>query len=108
MQLQLLHAAREDEHVRLRATIIYTSRRAHPGCRACRYAPESKFRFVEGTREELSLYQFGKKTVRHYFCPACGVAFLTAAFGHVVVNVRTVDGVDVTRLRIRHVDLANA
>ncbi|EKM50975.1 uncharacterized protein PHACADRAFT_262880 [Phanerochaete carnosa HHB-10118-sp] len=71
------------------------------------YALENKFELLSNNVEELKLYQFHARVVEHYFCPTCGVQFLTKALGYVVVNARTVDGVDLMKLKIKHVDLRN-
>jgi hypothetical protein len=56
----------------------------------------SQFRLLAG-EDALTLYQFGTRTARHFFCKRCGIF----PFGHpridprlVVVNVRCLDGVD--------------
>ncbi|GJE90618.1 hypothetical protein PsYK624_067620 [Phanerochaete sordida] len=71
------------------------------------YAHESKLELTAGSMDELTLYQYNAKVIEHYFCPTCGVNFLTKGFGHVVINVRTVDGVDLAKLKIKEIDLKN-
>jgi hypothetical protein len=46
--------------------------------------------------DELTKYQFGKKTLNHYFCPVCGVAVFSNndGDGRYMVNLNTVEGVD--------------
>jgi hypothetical protein len=60
-----------------------------------RVSPEH-FRLLSG-EDALTLYQFGTRTARHYFCRHCGIF----PFGNpridpssVMVNVRCLDGVD--------------
>ena len=72
---------------------------------ATRYAPEDKLELTKGSIDELTLYQYNAKIINHYFCPTCGVQFLTKAFGHVVINTLTVDGVDPTKFKITDLDL---
>lgn len=52
---------------------------------------------------ELGVYRFGTMTASHYFCTTCGVS----PFSHPriapsgwVVNLRCVDGVDVSKLKV--------
>lgn len=58
--------------------------------------PSDKFKIeVEGGA--LSLYQFGAKTVKHYFCRSCGIyTFHESASrpGHYRLNLGCVEGVD--------------
>ncbi|HEY5798820.1 MAG TPA: GFA family protein [Burkholderiaceae bacterium] len=59
---------------------------------------------------ELSLYQFGTMTAKHYFCKHCGVHPLSHPRldpGNWVVNARCVDGVDATALPLRQFDGQN-
>lgn len=60
------------------------------------------FRILSG-ESELSLYQFGTNTAKHYFCRHCGVH----PYGHprldpalVVVNVRCIDSIDLSSLKV--------
>lgn len=55
-------------------------------------------------REKLGTYRFNKKVIAHHFCPTCGVS----PFGEgehppgnrmVALNLRCVDGVDVSALK---------
>jgi hypothetical protein len=60
-------------------------------------------------REGLRDYQFGKKSLHHLFCPQCGVGAFsrgTAPGGKemVAVNVRCLDDVDVTSLKLTPFD----
>jgi hypothetical protein len=62
------------------------------------------FRKLSG---ELTTYTFGTNTAQHRFCPRCGVhPFYTPRShpDHVDVNVRCLDGVDLSALRIRRFD----
>ena len=62
------------------------------------------FELTSGTWEELSTYHFNKKIITHYFCPACGVAFASAAPGLIAVNVRSTAGIDVDKLQVAEFD----
>ena len=58
---------------------------------------------IQTGEDDLVLYQFGTKTAKHYFCRHCGIN----PFSHPriaptawVVNVRCLDDVDVSSLKI--------
>jgi hypothetical protein len=60
-------------------------------------------------QDALTDYQFNKKRVHHFFCPACGTqsfATGTAADGQPMyaINVRCLDGVDVSTLTLTPFD----
>lgn len=69
-----------------------------------------RFSLTSGNRDELTLYEFHKKVFKHYFCPTCGVQMFMDEPGEkpgevrLGVNVRTVDGVDLQKLKIRVFD----
>ena len=51
----------------------------------------------------LADYQFGKRSIRHLFCPRCGVGSFSRGASPdgsetIAVNVRCLDGVDVAEL----------
>jgi len=55
--------------------------------------------------ENMSLYEFNKHVIRHYFCPTCGVApFAEAAApdgkNMAAINVRCLPDVDLDALKI--------
>lgn len=56
----------------------------------------------------LSTYQFGKKKISHHFCANCGCAPLgTSLYNGVAmaaINARCLDNVDLSALKIKHVD----
>ncbi|HEX8955617.1 MAG TPA: GFA family protein, partial [Burkholderiaceae bacterium] len=65
-------------------------------------ADNAGLRIVEG-EADLTLYQFGTMTAKHYFCRHCGVQ----PFAHPridpslwVVNLRCVDGLDLNSLKV--------
>lgn len=52
---------------------------------------------IESREGALGLYQFGKKTAKHYFCKKCGIYTFheTARVpGHCRVNLGCVEGID--------------
>ena len=72
------------------------------------FVPKAQFKLLSGG-DDLSEYQFGKKHVHHRFCTSCGIR----PFGHgagpqggemYAINVRCLDGVDVTKLEVKHYD----
>lgn len=72
------------------------------------FVQPDKFNLLQGG-EDLTDYQFNKKTIHHLFCPTCG----TASFGHgsnpktgemYAINVRCLDNVDVSALQVTEVD----
>jgi hypothetical protein len=57
--------------------------------------------------ENMTLYMFGTRTAKHTFCKRCGIyAFYEPRShpGHVDVNARCLDGVDLASLRIEPFD----
>ena len=72
-------------------------------------ASESSFRITSG-EDELVLYQFNTKTAKHYSCKHCGVHPFSRPRldpSRWAVNVRCIDGVDLSTLPKKHFDGAN-
>lgn len=72
------------------------------------YTPADQFTLLRGM-EALNEYRFNKKTLRHVFCSQCGVqSYMTGGkkdgVATVGINVRCLEGVDVTKLEIVQVD----
>jgi hypothetical protein len=72
------------------------------------FAPANQFRLISGG-SHLTDYQFAKKSIHHYFCPVCGVRSFARAKGPdgkemVAINVRCLDGVDISGLPVKHFD----
>lgn len=65
-----------------------------------------RFRFTSGTLEEATTYSFNTGFAEHKFCPTCGVAMLIKMKGGdgLVVNARTVDGIDPEALKLKYND----
>jgi hypothetical protein len=67
------------------------------------------FRILSG-EADLGVYQFGTMTARHYFCKECGISPFSRpriAPTRWVVNLRCIDGVDLSSLEIRPFDGQN-
>ncbi|MEO7335718.1 MAG: GFA family protein [Caldimonas sp.] len=70
---------------------------------------EADLRITAGERE-LMLYQFNTMTAKHYSCRHCGVHPFSRPRldpGRWAVNVRCIDGVDLSSIPVRHFDGAN-
>ena len=71
--------------------------------------PEKDLKVLAGG-EYLALYQFGTRTARHYFCRHCGIApFSRPRLDPTrwAVNLRCLEGLDLSVLPIRHFDGEN-
>jgi hypothetical protein len=69
----------------------------------------SKFKLLTSD-EHLTIYQFGTKEAKHYFCKHCGIHTFTnprAAPDLYTVNVRCLEGVDLSKLKINYFDGLN-
>jgi len=67
------------------------------------------FRILSG-EADLGVYQFGTMTAKHYFCKECGISLFSRpriAPTRWVVNLRCIDGVDLSSLKIRPFDGQN-
>ncbi len=74
------------------------------------FVPASAFRAISG-EETMRDYQFGKKTLHHWFCATCGVRTFSrgkTSKGEptVAINLRTVTGFDPTKLPVDTFDCA--
>jgi hypothetical protein len=72
-------------------------------------ASEPNLRITSG-ESELVLYQFNTKTAKHYSCKHCGVhPFSRPRLDPTrwAVNVRCIDGADLSALPLKHFDGAN-
>ena len=71
----------------------------------------SDFKLLSG-KDEITDYQFNRRTIHHPFCRICGIQ--SYAFGKgpggrdmVMLNVRCLDGVDVDQFKVRKFDGAS-
>jgi hypothetical protein len=72
------------------------------------FVPESQFKLLSG-ENNLTDYQFYKKVVHHLFCKTCGIVSFAKAVAPngqpmVAVNVRCLDDVDLSKLKIHEYD----
>lgn len=64
---------------------------------------------IDTGQDRLAGYQFGQKRLTHRFCPSCGVETFaegkmpdgTPSYG---INVRTLEGVEIGHLTLKHYD----
>jgi hypothetical protein len=72
------------------------------------FVPAEQFALRAGA-EDVKDYQFGKKSLHHLFCAQCGVGAYSTGVAPdgrdtVAVNVRCIDDVDLSALRITTFD----
>ncbi len=65
------------------------------------FIDKDKFKLLKGS-EDLTEYNFNKKTIRHLFCKHCGVESYGegVTFPKVAINVRCLDGIDLDSLTL--------
>jgi hypothetical protein len=71
--------------------------------------PRESFRLLTPA-ENLATYRFNTGTAKHHFCPTCGVASFYIARSDpnkIDVNVRCLEGVDLSRFKLRKFDGQN-
>lgn len=64
---------------------------------------------LEQGADTVSTYTFNRHVIQHRFCPACGVQVyadgkMPDGSPTVAVNLRTIEGADISGLKIREVD----
>jgi hypothetical protein len=89
------------------------TRASECNCSVCRkkgylhhMVPPERFRLLAGA-DDLTTYQFGTFKARHLFCRNCGIAPFyrpRADPAKYMINVRCLDGVDYSKLRIEKFD----
>jgi hypothetical protein len=75
------------------------------------FTPASQFTLLSG-QDGLTDYLFNKKVIHHLFCATCGVESFARGIGPdgsemIAVNVRCLDGVDVSSLKPKPFDGKN-
>ncbi|TDL18605.1 hypothetical protein BD410DRAFT_753139 [Rickenella mellea] len=68
------------------------------------FVPAADFKPTEGSLDDLSKYEFGKKHLVHRFCSNCGCGVLCTGAGTVAVNARAIEGLDTDKLTLKHYD----
>jgi hypothetical protein len=76
------------------------------------FVPEAQFKLDSGA-DSLSSYKFNKHIIDHVFCKGCGIKSFAHGKGRdgakmIALNVRCLDGVELDKLEIKHVDGASA
>lgn len=72
------------------------------------FVPRDKLRLLT-PKEDVSTYTFGKQVIQHRFCPKCGIHPFgegTDPSGNrmAAINVRCLEGVDLSALPVKHFD----
>lgn len=67
---------------------------------------------LETSRDDITVYTFGKHVIRHQFCKACGCAPFGEGTGPdgramVAINLRCVEGIDLSKIAINEFDGAS-
>lgn len=75
------------------------------------FVPEAQFTLLSGDGQ-FNDYQFNKKRIHHTFCKTCGIlpfAKASAPDGTkmIAINLRCIDGVDLSKLKIQEYDGRN-
>ena len=68
------------------------------------FVPDSQFTLLSGA-DVLTEYRFNKKQIQHQFCRTCGVESFAAGqnadgTGSYAINVRCLDGIDISTLTV--------
>src|SRR5580698_2189110 len=72
------------------------------------FVPTTEFKLVSG-EGSLTSYKFNKKVIDHLFCSNCGVTSFARGkkpdgTPMIAINTRCLDGVNVQKLEVKHVD----
>lgn len=72
------------------------------------FVPPAQFHLESGG-DDLTEYRFNKHHIQHLFCPVCGIEAFARGKGPdgsdmVALNVRSIDGIDVTSLKPQFFD----
>jgi hypothetical protein len=72
------------------------------------FIPPTQFTLESGG-DDLREYRFNKHVIRHLFCPNCGVQAFARGTGPdgaemIALNVRSLDGIDLSILKPEHFD----
>jgi hypothetical protein len=72
------------------------------------FVPRAQVRLAD-PEVELGTYTFNKHVIKHHFCPKCGCAPFgfgadKAGSATAAVNVRCLEGIELSALQVKHVD----
>lgn len=72
------------------------------------FVPESSFKLLTG-ESELTDYKFNKHVIHHLFCKSCGILSFSRGSAPdgtkmVAINIRCIDGIDLSQIKIREYD----
>ncbi len=72
------------------------------------FIPETKFNLLSG-ESDLAEYKFNKHVIRHLFCKTCGIQAFSRGVAPdgskvVAINLRSIDDVDLDKLKIQKYD----
>jgi hypothetical protein len=72
------------------------------------FLPRSSLRLLT-PESDLATYSFGAKTIKHHFCPTCGIhpfgeGTTPTGEAKAAVNARCLEGVDIAALSVQHID----
>lgn len=72
------------------------------------FVPEAQFHAISG-EDHLSDYQFNRHNIHHLFCKTCGIQSFARGTGPggakmVAINVRCLDGLDLSSLKVEPFD----
>ncbi|KAJ6508983.1 Mss4-like protein [Mycena sanguinolenta] len=68
------------------------------------YTTADRFRFTSGSDADITKYEFNTRHVGHRFCSTCGTSIgpTVPSRGLMVVNARSIDGIDLERLKLHN------
>lgn len=72
------------------------------------FVPETQFKLLSG-EHDLQEYLFNKHMIHHKFCKSCGILPFAKAVGPdgtkmIAINLRTIDGIDLSTLTVQDYD----
>ena len=72
------------------------------------FVPTAQFKLLQGA-DAITDYQFGKKHLHHGFCKTCGIGAFSSGVGKDggemrAVNVRCLDDIDLSKLKVTEFD----